>query len=152
VRRAFRYAGFEILLVPSRRFPFPRELFDVNEFEAFFDIGANVCQYAAGFRALGFRGIIVSVEPIEYLFNVLQHKPKRDPNWLVERAGCKERMGEVRANVSGGYGRASLILPTSDRNRCHECSGSRGGEAKDCFPEVIERSRCPSSKTTEVRD
>ncbi len=50
-----------------------------------FDVGANVGQYAMRLRQFGFRGLIVSFEPIPHVFAKLQEAARADPLWVPKQ-------------------------------------------------------------------
>jgi hypothetical protein len=48
-----------------------------------FDVGANVGQYAMRTRSLGYKGKIVSFEPLSSAFNHLLNNAAHDPLWII---------------------------------------------------------------------
>lgn len=50
-----------------------------------FDVGANAGQYAMRLRQFGFRGLIVSFEPIPHVFAKLQEAARADPLWVPKQ-------------------------------------------------------------------
>ena len=64
-----------------------------------FDVGANEGQYAGKLRELGFRGSIISFEPIPTLANVLRRKAKCDPYWFVEELALDEEVRDTAFNI-----------------------------------------------------
>ncbi len=82
--------------------------------DTIFDIGAHAGQSGDHFRSLGFKGKIVSFEPIRYLFDKLEAKAHRDPLWDVENVALGLNAGKAEINVSGGHGGASSLLEMTD--------------------------------------
>jgi FkbM family methyltransferase len=74
------------------------------------DIGANEGQYAQGLRALGYRGKIVSYEPLPEAFSRLKKHCASDPDWTAHNAAVGNTCGEVIINVAGNS-QSSSILP-----------------------------------------
>lgn len=65
------------------------------------DIGANEGQYARHIRALGYRGRIVSFEPLERAHSALLEHARRDPLWQVApRTAIGDRAGTLELHVS----------------------------------------------------
>jgi FkbM family methyltransferase len=81
------------------------------------DIGANSGQYAAGLRAAGFEGRIVSFEPLSVPFSELKAKAARDPLWEARRCALGDSDGTISINVAGNSGESSSVLPMLTTHR-----------------------------------
>ena len=79
------------------------------------DVGANVGQYAAGLREHGYRGRIVSFEPVPRLAARLRERAKDDDDWLVLDCALGEEAGTAEINASPGT--LSSLLEPSDFGR-----------------------------------
>jgi len=78
-----------------------------------FDIGANKGQSAIEFFSKGFRGRIVSFEPLSEEYKELELNSKKFKNWIVApRMAIGDKDGQVNINVSQNSG-SSSILPIS---------------------------------------
>lgn len=75
------------------------------------DIGANNGQFAIELREAGYKGRIVSFEPVSSAFKVLQSRARRDNRWTAERLALGNHSGEAVINVSGNAAASSSILP-----------------------------------------
>jgi FkbM family methyltransferase len=88
---------------------------DVN---CVFDVGANVGQYAKALRRCGYRGRIVSFEPVSELAEKLRLAASDDPDWLVFQCAVGDEEGTMSMNVAPGAhhgaGTMSSLLPSSD--------------------------------------
>jgi len=108
--RVFHAAGLDV----RRRVPQPRHalatLLSLYRVETVFDVGANAGMSAEYLRNIGFRGRIVSFEPVKDLFGRLAHKASQDPLWNVENVALGSAEGEGAIHVSGGGGSASSFL------------------------------------------
>jgi FkbM family methyltransferase len=62
------------------------------------------------FRNLGFKGKIVSFEPVGRYYKLLAQEAAGDPLWTCENAAVADAEGEQEINVSGGAGGASSFL------------------------------------------
>lgn len=78
-----------------------------------FDVGANAGQYARRLRQSGYRGEIVSVEPIPRLAAQLRVDAARDPHWFVEAIALDESEADVTFNVMASSVFSSLKRPNS---------------------------------------
>lgn len=74
------------------------------------DVGANEGQYAASFRDLGFKGNIISFEPLDGPYSVLEKRAAMDDKWKVEKLAVGNDDGEVIIHVAGNS-ESSSILP-----------------------------------------
>lgn len=63
------------------------------------DVGANAGQYGARLRATGYRGRIVSFEPVAAAFARLSALAKGDPDWECHQLALGARSGEATINV-----------------------------------------------------
>jgi FkbM family methyltransferase len=78
--------------------------------ETILDLGANVGMSGEYFRNIGFRGPIVSFEPVARYYRRLEEKARRDPRWWCEHAAVGDEEGEREIGVSGEGGAASSFL------------------------------------------
>jgi FkbM family methyltransferase len=76
-----------------------------------FDIGANSGQYSAGLRNAGYKGRIISFEPLPQPFSVLESKASADPLWDCRKHALGEVDGTISINVAGNAGQSSSVLP-----------------------------------------
>jgi FkbM family methyltransferase len=74
-----------------------------------FDVGANVGQYGEELRALGFRGRVISCEPLAAEFRELARKAAADPLWTALPLALGERDGRSTINVAGNSQSSSLL-------------------------------------------
>jgi len=67
-----------------------------------FDVGANVGQYARGLRDMGFKGRIISFEPVSDAHVRLVRNSYHDPKWIVTPAmALGDFDGETEIHVAG---------------------------------------------------
>jgi FkbM family methyltransferase len=116
LQRLARRFGYD--LIPRRKAkPLEAQLIavlDRFEVDCVLDVGANVGQYGARLRAWGYRGRIVSFEPLGEAHRALTRRAAPDPQWLVApRLALGDRDGEVEIEVSAERDMSSL-LPQSD--------------------------------------
>jgi len=78
--------------------------------ETVFDIGANAGMSGRYLRNLGFRGTIVSFEPVMRYYRELEREAANDPHWLCENVAVGDAEGEMEINVSGAGGASSSFL------------------------------------------
>lgn len=78
--------------------------------DTIFDIGANKGDSVINFRYLGYKGKIISFEPIKKLFQNLDEKAKKSKNWEVENYALSDKIEQKSFNISGGDGSSSSFL------------------------------------------
>jgi FkbM family methyltransferase len=72
-----------------------------NKIDLIFDIGANTGQFANMIFKLGYKGKIVSFEPLSSAQEVLKKKSSGNANWTVaEQCAIGEEDGEIQMNIS----------------------------------------------------
>jgi FkbM family methyltransferase len=72
------------------------------------DIGANIGQYGASLRASGFRGKLVSCEPLPDAFAHLSRRAARDGNWIVVPTAVGESTSSAILNVAANSFSSSI--------------------------------------------
>jgi FkbM family methyltransferase len=102
VNRAIRaiYKRLGIIHLGRRRV---RDLIDFIEdrkIDVVIDVGANVGQFGRSLRDGGYKGRIVSFEPIESAFQELSKKAAADSNWQAHHCGLGATHGEAVIHVS----------------------------------------------------
>jgi FkbM family methyltransferase len=75
------------------------------------DVGANSGQYATGLRKAGFKGRIVSFEPLSGPFSSLKRKASSDPLWDCRQCALGDSDGTISINVAANAGQSSSVLP-----------------------------------------
>jgi len=91
--------------VDARRTRFLRE----HRVGAVVDGGANVGQWALAIRGNGYRGPIISFEPLADAFAALRSNSVGDPLWRCVQAALGDADTEARMNVAGNSLSSSLL-------------------------------------------
>jgi FkbM family methyltransferase len=76
---------------------FVRKIFDELMIDCVLDVGANQGQFSTALRGIGFKGLIVSFEPIRREFIAMQDRFRRDSNWRGHQIalGSQDGVGEL---------------------------------------------------------
>jgi FkbM family methyltransferase len=90
---------------PARRMKL-MSLLDIN---LLFDVGANIGQYGIQMRELGYKGRMISFEPLSSAFNELEQASKHDPNWIIANKGLGDNDCQMDINISGNSYSSSLL-------------------------------------------
>ena len=110
-QRMMRRMGLEV-----RRSTFTRNVMDFvtdRQIDVVLDVGANVGQFAESLRGKGYRGKIVSFEPVSEEYQALAAKAAADANWNVNNFALGDRAETAEINVSESSVFNSL-LPVTD--------------------------------------
>ena len=84
-----------------------------------FDVGANIGQFANDLREHGYRGNILSFEPVKKTHDQLVVNSKNDNKWEVfERCALGNQDGEIDINISQ-YDLSSSILEMTQKHVEH---------------------------------
>jgi FkbM family methyltransferase len=86
-----------------------RALIDAERVDVVIDVGANTGQYAEQLRAHGYRGRIVSFEPLSAAFSVLAEAAASADGWVCRRLALGAVDGHVPINVAANSQSSSLL-------------------------------------------
>lgn len=85
-----------------------------NKIDAILDVGANIGQTHDSLRAHGFKGPIISIEPLPALQAGLQAKAKKDKDWTVlPPLALGDKDGDITFHMTGASDLSSMLLPTT---------------------------------------
>ncbi len=82
------------------------EHFGINKI---FDVGANVGNYAIVMRKLGFKGNIISFEPLTSAFKSLKQNAQKYSNWETVNIALGRNDDQAFINVAGNSDSSSLL-------------------------------------------
>jgi FkbM family methyltransferase len=83
--------------------------------EAVLDVGANIGQYGLALRRSGYRGRVLSFEPLDSAREVLERVARTDPEWGVRG----EALGDERCSLDlhvAGNSQSSSLLPMKEQH------------------------------------
>jgi FkbM family methyltransferase len=113
LKRALARRGFYL-----GRFPRPDtlsthliHLFGKLEINCVLDVGAHEGEFGIALRQMGYRGRIVSYEPVAEHFERLREGARLDGQWIVQRLALGAEAGTARMNVLAGSTFSSILEP-----------------------------------------
>lgn len=116
IQRMMRHLGYEL----KRYSPEQSEtaqlmrILSVHNVNLVLDVGANKGQYAALLRRGGYRGTIVSFEPLSEAHAVLVAASKLDPSWIAApRMALGSGDGEIDIHIARNSSSSSVLGMTS---------------------------------------
>jgi FkbM family methyltransferase len=111
VRSAYKRLG--IIHLGRRRVRDLIDFIEDRQIDVVIDVGANVGQFGQSLREGGYRGRIVSFEPIQSAFQSLAGKVAGDGNWEVHHCGLGAVSGSANLHVSELSVFSSILNMTS---------------------------------------
>jgi FkbM family methyltransferase len=82
------------------------------------DVGANVGQYALALRASGYRGRIMSIEPVSAAYSELARATSEERDWIaLPRMAVGAHLGTLTINVSANSDMSSALPFTAEAQR-----------------------------------
>jgi FkbM family methyltransferase len=113
IRRFVRGLGYDVIVYrPARSRDYALQAFlDTRGVNLILDIGANVGQFGQARYESGYRGRMISFEPIASIHQQLAQTSQKYKGWLAYRAcALGEQDSEAEINVSG-FSPSSSLLP-----------------------------------------
>ena len=101
--------GIEINPFPAGVINRRLELIRLHQIDMLVDVGAGLGQYGKLMRRIGYRGNIVSFEPLTRSFQEVKAITKNDDGWSVENYALGSFNGKEKIQISGNPGSSSLL-------------------------------------------
>lgn len=92
------------------------------------DVGANVGQYGRMLREIGYRGRLVSFEPLSSAYGVLRSVADKDGAWQALNFALGDADGRATINIAGNSLSSSILPMTPVHHRASPESEYVGGE------------------------
>lgn len=104
LRRGALAAGLHVGRFPARDSlqGHLKKFFQLTGVNCVLDVGAHDGEYAHELREIGYRGRIVSFEPVQSSYQGLVHKARRARNWVIHNLALGAEEGEKEINVYRG--------------------------------------------------
>jgi FkbM family methyltransferase len=121
VKRALKRFGLDI-----RRSEFDRDLMEFiahRQIDTVIDVGANVGQFGQELRAKGYRGKIISFEPIASVYETLTATTTTDTQWESHNCALGVETGEATIHVSQASVFSSILPSTEAATRFDKTAG-----------------------------
>lgn len=124
-----RRTGFEVQRQdPSGSYPKRRQaLIEGKGVRTVLDVGAHAGEFGQSLRHHGYRGPIVSFEPVAAQFERLHRVANGDPAWNCRKVAIGDSIGEVEIHISGNDGFSSSIREMDARHEEAEPTSSYVG-------------------------
>lgn len=122
VRRAARRVGVDVRRIGPHNRPEIRRarLLGDGGFDVVLDVGANRGGYGSQLRAQGYRGRIVSFEPLADPFRQLDAMSSADPRWECRNIAIGAQAASLMLNVAANEGASSSFYAMSPELRTRD--------------------------------
>jgi FkbM family methyltransferase len=106
-----RHAGLDLVRFEPTGHPDAKLkwLLEARGVDLALDVGANAGQFGLALRRLGYRGRILSFEPMSSAFAVLERRAVADGNWQAQRLALGDAEGTATLHVAGNSWSSSLL-------------------------------------------
>ena len=111
IKKLLFKTGYDVVRYDYRNHPLARRMKLISSYgiDLTFDIGANKGQYAKQMRDVGYKGRIVSFEPLTSAYNELVRRAKNDPLWDTVNIALGDDDGEAEINIAGNSDSSSIL-------------------------------------------
>jgi FkbM family methyltransferase len=118
IQRTARKIGVEITRTGSFGLRGPRrgQMLAQHGIDLVLDVGANSGQYGTQLRREGYRGRIVSFEPVNEPFLELSRHASGDARWECRRIALADTEGTAEIHVAGNSAMSSSLLEMKERH------------------------------------
>lgn len=110
-RGVLHRAGFDLVRVLDENHLLKQAVrtMEQHEVDVVLDVGGNTGQWAKAILALGYRGRIISFEPLTDAYHRLRTATEGHPRWGAINQGLGEREGNATIHVSGNSQSSSML-------------------------------------------
>lgn len=111
IRHFARHLGFDIIRFEPKSHPLARrkQILDAYNVDLVVDVGANTGLYAMELREIGYRGRIVSFEPLSSAYSMLNEQASSDKLWDTRNFALGDEEGTATINIAGNSFSSSLL-------------------------------------------
>lgn len=114
LRTILKKIGYSISMYPPQSTQDFVKLLSNHTIDLVLDVGANTGQFAKWLIDFGYKGKILSFEPMQKEYDILVKNSKTKKNWLVaDKCGLSDKTGEEVFNISENSV-SSSFLPLTD--------------------------------------
>ena len=123
-------------------------VFAAKEIDCVIDVGANSGQYGAFLRKMGFKGYIISFEPVKAVFDMLVSNAKSDNKWICYNLALGDQTEEKTINVYKSSVWSSFLDANAYSKNIWKSLESvipetvKVAKLDDIFPELVRRTGC----------
>lgn len=98
IRKIINPLGLNLVIFPNEDLRRRKKLLDFHKINKILDVGANSGQYALQTFELGFKGNIMSFEPVKSTFDNLKKETLKKQNWKAFNFGFGDKEESIDIN------------------------------------------------------
>jgi FkbM family methyltransferase len=114
-----------------------RKLLNFLEINCVLDVGANCGQFSSELRKIGYRGRIISFEPVKRVFSTLENQFKNDPMWQGFQFALGSENKSLDINVFSNMTVLSSILKPIGKHKNIEIETIEVKRLDDVLPQIL---------------
>ncbi|MDB4293380.1 FkbM family methyltransferase [Maribacter sp.] len=118
IQGTLRTMGVQLTDYPKQSERRQLKIIGSRRIDTILDIGANTGQYGQYLRSMGYKGKIISFEPMKAAFAELEKKANKDSGWVAMHYALGNDDGTTTINVSGNSQSSSILemLPSHEKS------------------------------------
>lgn len=111
IREIFNKLGYDVVSFGTISYPLARrkKIIETYGINTVFDVGANIGQYGMQLRAIGYKGRIISFEPLSSAYEKLIFNIKNDKQWEAANYAIGSINGSAEINIAGNSYSSSVL-------------------------------------------
>jgi len=109
IRKIINPFKLDLKKYPSLELRRRKKLLEHHQISKILDVGANSGQYAIETKRLGFKGEIISFEPVKSVYNELKKKAERWSSWECYNYGLGDEDVNTEINISQNTFSSSIL-------------------------------------------
>ncbi len=118
IQSVLRSFGFQVVRSPIPNYARTRDVlqrvFKCHSINCVLDVGANTGQYGTLLRAIGYKGWIISFEPVRSTYEVLARTASKDARWRVFQYALGATSGQFEINLMADSSCTSFLDPAPE--------------------------------------
>ncbi len=124
VKKVFKRFGLDLVRYRPSSHPEAKRAAQIRDraINVVLDVGANTGQYAKHLREMGYRGKILSFEPLAEAFKLLEKASASDPSWEVYNFALGSEESESEIHVAESSPSSSLLVTNEKLVSMHPTS------------------------------
>jgi FkbM family methyltransferase len=109
IRKIINPIKLDLKKYPSLELRRRKKLLEHYQVSKILDVGANSGQYALETRKLGYKGKIISFEPVKSVYNELKKKVEKSSHWECYNYGLGDNDVDLEINISQNTFSSSIL-------------------------------------------